>query len=141
MLAPGVARHVWLAAMPSVHDIADPIITSDTIIHFQFKSLVEKLQTFQHELNKAATPPGNLNSMYSEVFDLAFWKNHPLQCIANFRHLQSKMACDLTGSAFEAQQELLSRMDAMTDKPTIILHSLSTWLNDVNLNLTTNSLS
>ncbi len=28
-----LAQHVWLAAMPSVHDIADLIITSDTIIH------------------------------------------------------------------------------------------------------------
>jgi hypothetical protein len=126
-----LASHVWLAAMPSVYDIADPLVISDAIIHFQFKSLVEKLQTFQQELNKAATPPGNLYSMYSEVFDLAFWKNHPLRCIANYRYLQSKMAQDLTGSAIEALQDLLLRIDATIHKPTISVHGISTWLDDV----------
>jgi hypothetical protein len=41
-----LARHIWLATMPSVQDIADPVLTDNEAIHFQLKSLVKKLQVF-----------------------------------------------------------------------------------------------
>ena len=85
------------------------ILSSQTTRPSTFSSKVSSrsFKFFQHELNKAATPPwqGTLYSTYSEALDLTFWKNHPLCCIVNYSYLQSKMASDLTGSATEALQD------------------------------------
>jgi hypothetical protein len=125
-----LSQHVWsIAHLPSDPRIIDGM--DDGQIHFQFRSFVQKLQVIQSELNAAATPPGALNTMYTDLFDNSFWRGHPLRVLAILAMLKNKMAQDLTGSAIEMLQDLLNSIEAMAATPTIKIHDLGMWLDFV----------